>query len=50
MNLKERAIYRLPNGRELVACINRENKTVLYTLSASESGRYELNAEGRLSI
>jgi hypothetical protein len=48
MNFKERAIYQLPNGRELVACVTRGDKTVLYNLSASESGRYELNSEGRL--
>jgi hypothetical protein len=48
MDLKERSIYQLPSGRELVARLNCENKVVLYNLSASEPGEYELNAEGRL--
>jgi hypothetical protein len=48
MDLKERSIYQLPSGRELVARLNRENKVVLYNLSASEPGEYELNAQGRL--
>lgn len=48
MNLKDRAIYRLPNGRELIACTTCDNKTVLFALDPSESGIYELNSEGRL--
>jgi hypothetical protein len=48
MDLKERAIYRLPNGRELFARITGEQQVVLYNLSASETGQYELNADGRL--
>jgi hypothetical protein len=48
MNLKDQAIYQLPNGRELVACLTCDNETVLFSLSASESGMYELNYEGRL--
>ena len=50
MTFKERAIYQLPNGRELVACRSQEDRTVLYTLSASESSRYELNSAGRLLV
>jgi len=50
MTFKERAIYQLPNGRELVACMAQEDRTVLYTLSASESSRYELNSAGRLLV
>lgn len=48
MNLKDGAIYQLPNGRELVACLTCDNQTVLFNLSGSESGMYELNWEGRL--
>ncbi|HEY6230927.1 MAG TPA: hypothetical protein VIW64_06675 [Pyrinomonadaceae bacterium] len=48
MDLKERAIYQLPNGRELFARITPEKKIVLHNLSASASGQYELNPEGRL--
>lgn len=48
MSLKERAIYQLPNGRELVAHLTRQNKTVLYNLSASDLGEYEVNTDGRL--
>jgi hypothetical protein len=48
MNLKDRAIYQLPNGRELVACLTCDNKTLLFSVSASESGLYELNSDGRL--
>jgi hypothetical protein len=47
MNLKDRAIYRLPNGRELVACMTCENETLLFRVGA-EPGVYELNSEGRL--
>lgn len=48
MDFKEGAIYQLPNGRELIAHPTRENKAVLYNLSASDAGTYELNPEGRL--
>jgi hypothetical protein len=48
MTFKERAIYQLPNGRQLVACMTCGDETVLYTLSTSESRRYELNSQGRL--
>ena len=48
MDFKERGIYQLPNGRELVALINNGNRSVLYTLSGSVSGQYESNSEGRL--
>jgi hypothetical protein len=48
MDLKERAIYQLPNGRELVASLNRSNKPVLLNLSASNGAEYEFDAEGRL--
>jgi hypothetical protein len=50
MNLKDRAIYQLPNGRELVACRTCDNETLLFSVSATESGLYELNSEGRLLL
>jgi len=48
MNLKDSAVYRLPNGRELVAYMTCDNETVLFNLSDSESRMHELNSEGRL--
>jgi hypothetical protein len=48
MNFKERAIYQLPNGRELVARVDNGDGVVLYNLIASDPGQYELNEEGRL--
>lgn len=48
MQLKARAIYQLPDGRELVARITRGDKPVLHNLSASDAGQYELDSEGRL--
>jgi len=48
MDLKERAIYQLPNGRQLFARITGERRVVLYNLSASETGQYELSPDGRL--
>lgn len=48
MNLKERAIYQLPNGRELFARVTDEDRAALYNLSASESGEYTVDPEGRL--
>lgn len=48
MNLKERAIYQLPNGRELFARVTDEMRAALYNLSASEAGEYTVDPEGRL--
>lgn len=48
MDIKEGAIYQLPNGRELVAEATMENQAVLYSLSASAPLQYRLNGEGRL--
>lgn len=48
MKLKDGAVYQLPNGRELVGCLTCDNKIVLFSSGASESGLYELNSEGRL--
>ena len=48
MNFKNKAIYRLPNGRELVARLIAEHQAVFYSLSASDPVEYELNSDGRL--
>ena len=48
MNFKDQGIYRLPNGRELVACLITENQTILSNLNASDPVEYELNPDGRL--
>jgi hypothetical protein len=48
MNLKDQGIYRLPNGRELVARRIAEQQTILYNLSAADPAAYELNPDGRL--
>lgn len=48
MDFEEGAIYQLPNGRELVAHLTGDKKVVLYNISASNRGTYELNPEGRL--
>ena len=48
MDLKDSAIYQLPNGRELVACMACDNETLLFSVSATESGLYELSSDGRL--
>jgi hypothetical protein len=49
MNLRDRAIYQLPNGRELIACVTSDRRVVLLG-SASVSIRYELNSDGRLLV
>ena len=48
VDLKERGIYQLPNGRELFARVTNEERAALYILSASESGEYTVDSEGRL--
>ena len=50
MELKQGAVYRLPNGRELVAYLTGGDRAILYNLTASEPGKYELNSEGRLLL
>ena len=50
MDLKERAIYQLPNGRELVAQLTATGKAILQKVSASDPDEYELNEEGRLIL
>jgi hypothetical protein len=50
MDLKERVVYQLPNGREIFARVASEEKAVLYSLSASESAEYTFDTEGRLLV
>ena len=50
MTLKDRAIYQLPNGRELIACLTCDQQIVLFGNSASVSSLYELNSDGRLLV
>ena len=52
MKLRERAIYRLPNGRELVAIDYSHNGSGSFKLVGwqhFESAEYEINDEGRLT-
>jgi hypothetical protein len=48
MELRERAVYRLPNGRELVARVTHGGKTILYSLDSSDPRRYQVDEQGRL--
>ncbi len=51
MGLRERGVYFLPNGRELVVLRKNENERVLYTLDGSECfelTEHEVNDAGRL--
>ncbi|HEU4870613.1 MAG TPA: hypothetical protein VFT08_07180 [Pyrinomonadaceae bacterium] len=49
MHLRDRGIYCLPNGRELVVLSNGENGHVKYKLSGTADGSdYEVSDEGRL--
>ena len=50
MEFKDRAIYRLPNGRELVAGVSQNTAPVLYNLDAPDADKYELNEHGRLLL
>lgn len=50
VDLKERRIYQLPNGRELVARRLRGQQVILYSLSASDPREYEINPDGRLVL
>ena len=50
MELRERAVYRLPNGRELVARVVRGSKTVLYNLDSSDPREYQVDGQGRLLL
>lgn len=51
MSLRERGIYSLPNGRELVMLGTHENGRILFRLGGweyCELTEYEVNAAGRL--
>jgi hypothetical protein len=51
MSLKQRGVYRLPNGRELVVLRKRESGRDLFMLASWEHfelREYEVNAAGRL--
>jgi len=51
MILRERGIYRLPNGRELVVLRNSEEGSVLYgpcCCKPVEKGEFLVNEAGRL--
>ena len=51
MNLRERGIYRLPNGRELIVLRKHENGKRAYRLGGWERfelTEYEINGDGRL--
>jgi hypothetical protein len=47
MELRVGGVYRLPNGRELIALGSRKNGHVSYRLS-SRDGQYEISDDGRL--
>ncbi|MFN2493085.1 MAG: hypothetical protein ABR501_09410 [Pyrinomonadaceae bacterium] len=47
-NLRDRGVYRLPNGRELVVVVYPDKTPVLYNLDAETRIEYELNESGRL--
>jgi len=42
VNFKAGAVYKLPNGRELIARENGSDKILLDNRNSSEPGRYEL--------
>ncbi len=51
MHLRDRGIYSLPNGRELIAFSNGENGHVSYKLACTacaDGSDYEVSDEGRL--
>jgi hypothetical protein len=48
VELKDRSIYQLPNGRELIALVTKGEKVVFYNLSAADAGAFKLDAGGRL--
>jgi hypothetical protein len=51
MSLRERGIYRLPNGRELIVLRKHENGKLAYTLGGWQRfglTEYEVNEAGRL--
>ena len=50
MNLRDHGIYRLPNGRELVALVSRGKPLLLYKFSEPDRIEYALNEGGRLTF
>jgi hypothetical protein len=50
MELRESAVYRLPNGRELVAQVTHGSKTTLYNLDSSDPRRYQVDEQGRVLL
>lgn len=48
MDLQEQVVYKLPNGRELIARVTSGNKLFLCSLNASDEIHYEVSTEGRL--
>jgi hypothetical protein len=50
MDLRDGCIYRLPNGRELVALVSQRRTTLLYEVGEPDKIQYALNAAGRLTF
>jgi hypothetical protein len=50
MELRNRGIYRLPNGRELVALVSLRKTPLLYRVGEGDRIQYALNDSGRLTF
>lgn len=50
MKLRERAVYRLPNGRELVARVQSGATITLYNLDPADPREYRVDEHGRLLL
>ncbi len=50
MDLRDRGIYRLPNGRELVALVSQRRTPLLYKIGEADRIQYALNDGGRLTF
>ena len=50
MDLRDRGIYRLPNGRELVALVSQRKTPLLYKVGQADKIRYAINDGGRLTF
>jgi hypothetical protein len=50
MDLRDGCIYRLPNGRELVALGSQKRTTLLFEVGEPDKIQYALNAAGRLTF
>jgi hypothetical protein len=48
MNLKDGAVYQLPDGRELVGFTTCDNEVLLFSVSPSKPCVYQPDSEGRL--